>query len=258
MCTSSDCNSCKRASVFCRSVKSRMKPVKKRCSPDLHFADRQLHRKGRAVLALADHDAADADNTALAGILVALHIAVVVVAIGCRHQDLDVLSECLACLVTKQPLGRAAERLHDAAVVDDDHSLGHGVENRLQMRLARESLSRHQDGAPASAVQQLAAPGHPDADHGECETVHHGQGRNGRCASEHEIGGDDTECGRQQAGSETAHSGRYQDGRHEIKEQRVVMEDRHQQGAYRQRQDDGGRRQPVAQHLAALAWRKFH
>ena len=32
-----------------------------------HLADRKLHRKGRAVLALADHDAADADDAPLAG-----------------------------------------------------------------------------------------------------------------------------------------------------------------------------------------------
>ena len=34
-----------------------------------HLADRELHRKGRAVLALADHDAADADDAPLAGAL---------------------------------------------------------------------------------------------------------------------------------------------------------------------------------------------
>ena len=33
----------------------------------LHFADRQLHRKGRAVLALAGHDPPDADDVPLAG-----------------------------------------------------------------------------------------------------------------------------------------------------------------------------------------------
>ena len=32
-----------------------------------HLADGELHRKGRAVLALADDDAADADDAALAG-----------------------------------------------------------------------------------------------------------------------------------------------------------------------------------------------
>ena len=32
-----------------------------------HLADRKLHRKGRAVLALADDDAADADDAPLAG-----------------------------------------------------------------------------------------------------------------------------------------------------------------------------------------------
>ena len=37
-----------------------------------HLADRELHRKGRTVLALADHHAADADDAALAGVEVAL------------------------------------------------------------------------------------------------------------------------------------------------------------------------------------------
>ena len=41
-----------------------------------HLADRQLHREGRAVLALADHDPADADDAPLAGAAVALEIAV--------------------------------------------------------------------------------------------------------------------------------------------------------------------------------------
>ena len=51
----------------CRSVRSRMKPVKKRSPAGAHLADRQLHREGRAVLALADDDAADADDAPLAG-----------------------------------------------------------------------------------------------------------------------------------------------------------------------------------------------
>ena len=43
----------------------------------LHLADGKLHREGRAVLALADDDAADADDAALAGAQIALEIAVV-------------------------------------------------------------------------------------------------------------------------------------------------------------------------------------
>ncbi len=36
--------------------------------PELHFADGQIHREGRAVLAQADHLAADADDLFLAGV----------------------------------------------------------------------------------------------------------------------------------------------------------------------------------------------
>jgi hypothetical protein len=49
-----------------------MKPVKKRLPPGAHLADRQLHRKGRAVLALAHHHPADADDAPLAGVEIAL------------------------------------------------------------------------------------------------------------------------------------------------------------------------------------------
>ena len=44
----------------------------------VHFADGKLHGKRRAVLALADDDAADADDPPLAGAQIALEIAVVI------------------------------------------------------------------------------------------------------------------------------------------------------------------------------------
>ena len=59
----------------------------------MHFADRELHRESRAVAALADHDAADADDSPLAGPQIATQIAVVIFAIGRRHQELDVFSD---------------------------------------------------------------------------------------------------------------------------------------------------------------------
>ena len=60
-----------------------------------HLADRKLHREGRAVLALADHHAADADDAPLAGAQIALEIAIVRLAVGRGHQHLDVLSRAL-------------------------------------------------------------------------------------------------------------------------------------------------------------------
>ena len=93
---------------------------------------------------------------------VALQIAVMVFAIGRRHQHLDVLADGVGGAVAEQPFGRAAERLHDAALVDDDHGFRHGVENRLQMRLARQRVARHHFGAQSVAMQQPAHPGNAD------------------------------------------------------------------------------------------------
>ena len=141
-----------------------------------HFADRKLDREGRAVLALADDHAANADDAAFARVHIPAHVTVMVFTIGGGHQSLDVLSDDLGSLVAEQPLGGAAERLHDAALVDDDHGFRHGVENRLQMGLARQCVARHYARAPAAAMQQLANPGHADADHAECRAVGHGGG----------------------------------------------------------------------------------
>ena len=76
-----------------------------------HLADRELHREGRAILALADHDAADADDPLLAGREIAPDIAVMLRAIRVRHQHLDVLADDFAWFVTELPNRRGAERL---------------------------------------------------------------------------------------------------------------------------------------------------
>ena len=44
--------------------------------PELHFADLQLHREGRAVGALADDDAADADDPPLSRVEIVGEISV--------------------------------------------------------------------------------------------------------------------------------------------------------------------------------------
>ena len=58
--------------------------------------------------------------------------------------------------------------------------------------------------------------------------------------------------GRQQAGPEAADAGRNQHRRHEIKKDRVVVENRRQQGSRRQRQRNGGRGDAIAQNPAPL------
>jgi len=95
-----------------------------------HLAHGELHREGGAVFALADDDAADADDPPLAGRQVALHVSVVAFAIGRGHQHLHVLAQRFRRRIAEKPLRRAREGLHDAGLVDHDHRFGNGVQNR--------------------------------------------------------------------------------------------------------------------------------
>src|SRR5262245_40495165 len=55
-----------------------------------HLAYGELHGKRRAVLALANDDAPDPDDAPLSGPQIALQVAVVILSIRRRHQELDV------------------------------------------------------------------------------------------------------------------------------------------------------------------------
>src|SRR5581483_7759456 len=79
-----------------------------------HLADRELHRECRAVAALADDNAADADDASLPGAHIAIEIAVVAFAIGRRHPHPDVFADHLVSSIAEQALRRGAERLHAA------------------------------------------------------------------------------------------------------------------------------------------------
>ena len=89
---------------------------------------------------------------------IALEIAVVALAIGRRHQHADVLADHLVRAVAEQPLGRRAERLHDPALVDDDHRVGHGVEDRLEMGLARRGVPGALQRLKPTRSEPLAKP----------------------------------------------------------------------------------------------------
>src|SRR5690242_8850652 len=67
-----------------------------------HFADRKLNRESRAILALADHDAADADDALFAGLQIALEIAIVILPVWRRHQHLDVAPDHLGGTIAEE------------------------------------------------------------------------------------------------------------------------------------------------------------
>src|SRR5262249_55578354 len=128
---------------------SREKPLVTRS----HFADGQLHGKGRAILALADYNTADADDAALSGQLITVKVAIMALAIWRRHEHLDVFPDGLRCAVAEETLRRAAKRLHGPALVDDDHRLGNRVQDGFEVRLARQCVARHQRGAQPAAME---------------------------------------------------------------------------------------------------------
>lgn len=99
------------------------------------LADCELHRKGRAILALADHDPPDPDDAALARAAVAIEIAIVLLPVRCRRQDGDIVSDRLRGRPAKEALGRDAEGSHDAPLIEHDHGFRDGIQDRLELGL---------------------------------------------------------------------------------------------------------------------------
>ena len=76
--------------------------------------------KVRAVLAQADHLAADADDLLLAGGQVIVQVAVVLVAVGLGHEHLDVLADDLGrpgSRTAARPPGSSTRRCHSVSMV---------------------------------------------------------------------------------------------------------------------------------------------
>ena len=96
------------------------------------LAHREVHGERRAVAAPPLDLPADADDPRLAGLPVTVEIAVVLLAPGGRHEDLDVLSYQLLGGVAEQPLDGGVDRLDDAGGVDEHDPVDGGVEHRLQ------------------------------------------------------------------------------------------------------------------------------
>src|SRR5215831_10414343 len=124
------------------------------------LADREMYGKGRAVLALADDDAADADDAPLAGREVALDIGVMLLAIGRGHEQADVLAGGLGHRVAEQPLGRRAERFDPPLLVDDDHGVRYGLQDRAQPRLGRFQRLRHRRALVDQGLETVQDPSH--------------------------------------------------------------------------------------------------
>ena len=100
------------------------------------LSDSELHWKVAAVLAPPADDAPDADDPLIAGAPVAFQVVVVLAAIGLGHEHADVAPHHLFGRIPEKALGGAAEGLDDTGLADRDQSLGRGIENGPEARLA--------------------------------------------------------------------------------------------------------------------------
>src|SRR5262249_33360340 len=107
-----------------------------------HFSDCQLHRERRAVLALADHQPSDSNDSPFSGPPVSLDVAIVILTVRRGHQQIDILSYHLCRAIAELPLGRRAERPDHSALLDHDHCIWQRLKDRRQMCLTRERLAR--------------------------------------------------------------------------------------------------------------------
>ena len=53
-----------------------------------------------------------------------------------RHQFADIGTDGLPFGIAEHPFGGGAEKLHDAVFIDDNHGIGHCIENRTEVTLA--------------------------------------------------------------------------------------------------------------------------
>ena len=102
---SGSCSACaaRRASNCLRSVMSRRTPVN-RPIVGADLADREVERERRAVAPLADDLPADADDAPLPGAAVPVEVAVVLGAVGRRHEHADVAADDLGRRVAEHAL----------------------------------------------------------------------------------------------------------------------------------------------------------
>jgi hypothetical protein len=67
---------------------------------------------------------------------VSIQVAIVVLTVWRRHENLDVLADRFRRRVAKKPLCRMAERTYDPSFVDHHHGVRNRIEDRGQVRLA--------------------------------------------------------------------------------------------------------------------------
>ena len=169
---------------------------------------------------------------------------------GRGHEHLHILSNQRRFSVAEQALGGRVEGLNDALLADHDRRIGHGVENRPQMRLTGAEIASGRLIMDAGAVELLAEPGDADADAGK-DRDFYDLGHRQIVEAPDENAGDETESGRDQAGPQSTDAGGKQDRRDEQKERPVPMEKGVKPEPEQKRGSDGHDREPILRRSGA-------
>ena len=151
-----------------------------------------------------------------------------------------------------KPNSRSAAELKEwmiPSLVDHDHRVGHGIEDRREMSRPRKSVIRAGRGLHPIALQLLSAPGHACPDQDECNGVDDFGNRKVRKVGDHEEAEHGAEAGGQQARSQPAESGSDQNRGDEEQIGRIPLHDRGQ--CHPDNEGDGHRERshPVPQQI---------
>ena len=96
---------------------------------DGEFADREVDGEQAAVLPLAEHLAADADDAPVAGGVVVGEVTIVLGPVGFGHQDVDVAADEFRGRPAKHRFGGRVDGVDAPPVVDGDDALDGGGED---------------------------------------------------------------------------------------------------------------------------------
>ena len=102
------------------------------------LADMKINRKSSGAASSRSGDQPNPDNLSLPGSEIAFQVLVVALTVGRRHQRTDVLAEQLRLALSEHALCRSAGRQDEPALIDYDHGIGNGLEDRGEMSLKRK------------------------------------------------------------------------------------------------------------------------
>ena len=183
-----------------------------------HLPDSQLDREGGTVPAHPYRHPANPDDLPLAGIEITSEVLGVLGPVGVWHEQGDITADRLGRGPTEQPFSRRAEGADGPGLVDDDHRLGHGVEDGLEVILPLFRKGQHgpRGGghAPEAPGRRRKGAGGGDVEHQaeDLLAVHKGvTARQGEGTGQSEEGGEDHRSG-------AAGNRRRQEGRGEEEE----------------------------------------